>query len=93
MVEHAAVNRRVVGSSPTSGANFTLARYHRLILLKTHSPQHQNRAILHPLCTRSGQFGNFSDNHKVAEWLPNDNRLTQSIKIGPQSKGSYGTGK
>jgi len=53
-----------VGSSPTSGANFTLARYHRLILLKTHSPQHQNRAILPPVCFRSVQFGNFSDNRK-----------------------------
>ena len=38
MVEHAAVNRRVVGSSPTSGANSLLAlknRAHLKILPKT----------------------------------------------------------
>ena len=45
MVEHAAVNRRVVGSSPTSGANSLLAHKKGLIRKFFQRPEQQNRPI------------------------------------------------
>ena len=45
MVEHAAVNRRVVGSSPTSGANSLLAHKNRAFSTGSQRPEQTNRAF------------------------------------------------
>ena len=49
LVEHAAVNRRVVGSSPTGGANFSLA-------ITNKSYQQRNKiSRLHEKCNKKHQ--------------------------------------
>ena len=45
MVEHAAVNRRVVGSSPTSGANSLLAHKNRAFSSGSQRPEQTKRAF------------------------------------------------